>query len=443
MSIYLKHSLQHSLRCLVVPVLALSLCAPSLAQDEPDDTEDAPAPANTTAPATGAPPATGAAPVKPVIVESKISEGELRVDGVVKMIASANAFTIDVQSFTTSKGKTVELPEPKPKTITVEGTTSFSARGDAATKMAFSDVKLGMRLSIVGKDMGSGKALPAREIVLWIERNRDTKSLGTVRVEHEVGKLIDRGDEARQVRDLSNALRFYNRAIEQAVGTNDRSGQALALARAASIHSDMEQLDQALSLYNRSLALWRAVGNTSSEATALNNIAIIYGKQDQNDQAIEAFQRATVLLQNGGNKKAIVLTWTNLAGAYMQDEQFDKAQHALEQVLPMVRGGADKGAEANILSELAYVAARSGDTQQAEGYLKQVLPIVDAIGDKEMRARTLHNIALTYHSGEEMEKALDYYRQHLRPPLKKRRAAINATGAKGYCHHRNARTKRW
>jgi hypothetical protein len=227
MSIYLKRSRQHSLRYLFVPVLALSLCAPSLAQDESDDdADDAPAPAETGAPTgTSATPATSAAPAKPVIVEPKINEGELRVDGVVKMIASANAFTIDVQSFTTSKGKTVELMEPKPKTITTEGTTSFSARGDAATKMAFSDIKLGMRLSIVGKDMGSGKALPAREIVLWIERNRDTKSLGTVRVEHEVGKLIDRGDEARQVRDLSNALRFYNRAIEQAVGTNDRSGQ--------------------------------------------------------------------------------------------------------------------------------------------------------------------------------------------------------------------------
>jgi hypothetical protein len=52
------------------------------------------------------------------------------------------------------KGKTVELPEPKPKTITIAGTTNFYARGDAATKMAFSDIKLGMRVSIVGKDMG-------------------------------------------------------------------------------------------------------------------------------------------------------------------------------------------------------------------------------------------------------------------------------------------------
>ncbi|HEX8235035.1 MAG TPA: tetratricopeptide repeat protein [Abditibacteriaceae bacterium] len=415
MPIYLKRSLS----CLLVPVLALALSAPSSAQDASDD--EAPAPDETTAPtdasATGAAATsaavTSATPAKQAIVEPIIKEGELRVDGVVKMIASSNSFTIDVQSFTTSKGKTVELSEAKPKTITSEGTTSFYARGDAATKLAFSDIKLGMRLSIVGKDMGSGKALPAREITLWVERNRDSKSLGTVRVEHEVGKLIDRGDEARQVRDLNSALRFYNRAIEQAVGSGDRSGQALALGRAADIHGDMEQLDEALNLLNRSLSLWRALGNTQSEATALNNIAIIYGKQDQNEQAIESFERAVALLQNGGNKKAIVLTWSNLAGAYMQADQFDKARHALEQVLPMVRGGADKGAEAEILSELAYVAARSDDTQQAQNYLQQVVPMLDAIGDKEIRGRTLHNVALAYHSTGETEQALDYYKQTL------------------------------
>jgi tetratricopeptide (TPR) repeat protein len=177
--------------------------------------------------------------------------------------------------------------------------------------------------------MGSGKALPAREIMLWVERNRETKATGTVRVEQEVAKLIDRGDEARQVRDLSGALRYYNRAIDQAVGAGDRAGQALALGRAATIHSDMEQLDEALNLYNRSLPLWRAVGNAQSEATTLNNIAIIYGKQDQIDQSIDAFERATALLQTSTNKKAIVLTWSNLAGAYMQADQFDKAQRAL------------------------------------------------------------------------------------------------------------------
>lgn len=415
---------KHSMRFLCASLLAVSAIVPVCAQDEtpaPDINAPAATTPETNANETNATStkenAQGVKPEgeesKPKIIEPTINEGELRVDGTVNFIGGADSFKINVTSFTTSKGKTVELEAPKPKAITSDASTSFYARGENDKKLAFSDIKLGMRLSIVGKDLGSGKPMPAREIVLWIEQNREGKTLGTVRVEYEVGKLIDRGDEARQVRDLTNALRFFNRAVEQAVGMGDRSGQALALGRSAGIHADMGQYDQALSLYERSLPLWRSVGNSDSEATSLNNMGLVYRRKDDNEKAVEALERAVALLRNSRQKKAIVLTWGNLASAYIAAEKYEEALRTYEQLLPMVSTTAEKSEHVEALSEMAYVYGRLEQADKAQAYAAQAAQFIESVSDKPAKARALYTLGLVYHNTGMPEEGLKYYTQAL------------------------------
>jgi tetratricopeptide (TPR) repeat protein len=356
----------------------------------------------------GGPPAS-AAP----IVEPKVNEGELRMDGKVSMIVSNSSFRIDVMSFTTAAGKTVPLTEAKTKLITSDDKTTFYARGAADQKLAFSEVKLGTRVTIVGKDLGSGKALPAREVMLWVNREREGKTLGVVRVNAEVGKLIDRGDEAKQIRDYNSALRFYNRAVELAVGAGDRAGQGLAISRAGGIYADLEQYDQAITSYNRAIGLWRASGNSDSEATALNNLGLIYSRQDDNEKAIESLERAANLLQNSANRQAVVLTWNNLAGAYVEGKQYDKALGVYERLLPMVHGRADRGEEAEVLSDLAYLHSRARDAEKSQEYMKQATPLLDSIGEREIKARVTYTLGIAAHNNGATEEALAFYNQAL------------------------------
>jgi hypothetical protein len=71
-------------------------------------------------------------------------------------------FSIEASSFTTAKGKVIEFVTAKPKTITVAADSLIHERVNPASKQPFSEVKLGRRITIVGRDAGSGKPLAAR-----------------------------------------------------------------------------------------------------------------------------------------------------------------------------------------------------------------------------------------------------------------------------------------
>lgn len=353
------------------------------------------------------------APDAPRIIEPTVNAGEIRVDGKVTAIIGGALMTIDVVSFTTAAGKTVELSEAKPKSIQLRADTDYRERADATKKLAFEDLKLGRRISVIGKDQGSGKALPAREIVLWPERDANTKTLGVVRVNAETAKLMTRGQDALQARDAATALRFFQRAADAAQVQRDVTGQALSLDWAGSALSELEQPDEALKSYNSAIGFWHQAGDSVSEALSLNNIAMVYGRQKEGAKAVDALERATQLLANGGSKKQFVLTWSNLANAYMSVKEKEKAISALTQVLPLVRGQNDKSEEASTLGDLAYLYAATGQKEKAQTFLDQVAPLLDMVEEKGTLASTLDSLGLAYNYLDQTEKSLEFYRRAL------------------------------
>ncbi len=347
------------------------------------------------------------------IVEPKVEEGEIRMDGTVKAIMSGDRFSIEASSFTTAKGKVVEFVTAKQKTITVAGDSLIQERVNPANKQPFSEVKLGRRITIVGRDAGSGKPLAARLVVLWPEKSGDFKTLATVRIGPAAGRLIDQSDEAYRLRDLDTALRLAERAVSAAQQSGDRAGQALSLGRAARIHSDKEEPEKAMELHQQALGLWQALGNPINQAIAMSNIASVYGALGQGDKALETLQAAITLVQNSGNRKLIATIWGHLGSYYMSDKQYDKAMEAFEQVLPLVSGQTDKGEEADVTADMAYLMSVSDQEDKARSTVERAAAMLDSIGDKRYKAGVLTTIAGVYRNLKENAKALDYLRQSL------------------------------
>jgi tetratricopeptide (TPR) repeat protein len=342
------------------------------------------------------------------IVEPSPLAGELRVDGKVTMLNGKGSFNIEVQSFTTAQGKTVPLETPKPKTITTDASTRFYPRGDDKTKMSVTDVKLGTRVTVVGKDLGSGKELPAREIMLWIDLN-EGKSIGVVHISHSVGVLIDAGDAQRDARNYPEALRIYGRAQGTASGSGDRPGQALSLSRMAGIYSRNSEHDKAIEAYSRALGIWRSLNDADGQALTLNNLAMAYANNDQNDKAQESMESAVSLAQNSSDKKLRTLTWANLGGVYLSADKYELALSAFEKALPLVRGQADRSDEGRILSRLALSAARASQTEKANEYLEAGANATGAMLEKNERADALQVLGLAAADLDQRDKARDFF----------------------------------
>lgn len=113
---------------------------------------------------TGAPPRGSAQEA-----ELAVGEGDIRVDGEIESVnPRAGNLILRVRAFTLPDGRSSTLANPKPKLVNVSDQTSLHRRGDESAKLALGDLKPGWSAAAVGPDLGSGKALPARELAVSV-----------------------------------------------------------------------------------------------------------------------------------------------------------------------------------------------------------------------------------------------------------------------------------
>jgi len=91
---------------------------------------------------------------------------EIKLDGKVRSInIEQRSFILEANTFTLPSGRTGLITAPKPKTVKVRPQTIFRAEGSRT--FAFTNLKVGSLVSVVGADEGSGKDLSGRVIVVW------------------------------------------------------------------------------------------------------------------------------------------------------------------------------------------------------------------------------------------------------------------------------------
>jgi len=100
-----------------------------------------------------------------------IQAGEIQVEGRIHSVDTKHkTLVVDVASFTLPDGKTHELNPVKAKTITLSDGTVLHVRGaeqHVVTLTALKDLGDGVFAIAVGRDLGSGHALPARDVGVW------------------------------------------------------------------------------------------------------------------------------------------------------------------------------------------------------------------------------------------------------------------------------------
>jgi hypothetical protein len=100
--------------------------------------------------------------------EFGVKAGEIRLDGTVRSVdASANIVVMDATTYGLPNGKSTRLTAPKTKNVEIGTATRLHVRGDEKRAVSISSLLPGTFLIVIGKDAGSGKNLPAREIAVW------------------------------------------------------------------------------------------------------------------------------------------------------------------------------------------------------------------------------------------------------------------------------------
>lgn len=100
--------------------------------------------------------------------ELVLRTGEIRLDGKIRSIdLASNSFVLEASSFTLPNGKTAPLSPARPKTVVLGEGTILYERGDIKRHVAAAELKPGVFAIVIGRDLGTGKDLPTREIAVW------------------------------------------------------------------------------------------------------------------------------------------------------------------------------------------------------------------------------------------------------------------------------------
>lgn len=364
------------------------------------------APEDGSTPAGAANPGEGADPNEVVI-----RAGETRFDGKITGILSTTNFITTVFSSTDAKGQKTDIFSSPSKTVLLQDTTLLRSRGDAARKLNFSDLKIGLRVTFVGKDTGGN--IKAREIAVWEADNSTSESIGVVRVSMGVSLLLNQADQAYSAKAYEETIRILNRSLQAADGANDRPGRGLTLDRLASVYGDIDQAEKAFAAYEGALSIWRATGDSQNESTTLNNLGLLLAGTGQMEKAATTLERA-VQLARKGDPRGLALSLQNLAEAYSELEKNDLALEALIEALPVVRrlrkGPDDEGV---LLARIARLYGVVKKPEEAVNYAQQAAPLIEQMRDKSSQAAAIYYSGVAYLLAGRKPQALELYKRAL------------------------------
>ncbi|MBV9865665.1 MAG: hypothetical protein JO316_09965 [Abitibacteriaceae bacterium] len=98
-------------------------------------------------------------------------EGEIALEGKVHTVdVGQKTLVLNVTAFILPNGKTSQLPTAKAKSVVLDAKTVLYVRGDNKRLLSLADLNDAqddISALVIGKDLGSGKALPAREVAVW------------------------------------------------------------------------------------------------------------------------------------------------------------------------------------------------------------------------------------------------------------------------------------
>jgi hypothetical protein len=100
--------------------------------------------------------------------ELEMQAGEIRLDGTIRSVsAGGKLLVMDALSFSLPNGKGTRFTAPKTKNVEINAAAHLHVRGDEKRGVSLNEIKAGALVIVIGKDVGSGKNLPAREVVVW------------------------------------------------------------------------------------------------------------------------------------------------------------------------------------------------------------------------------------------------------------------------------------
>src|ERR1700752_4610824 len=277
-----------------------------------------------------------------------------------------------------------------------------------------------------------------------------SKTLLAVAGMGENGEIFSRVAETFYMQhDYTQALIYYQRALDLFTSQNSLAGIISALGGAGNCYFYQRNYDRALELYNRSLALeqklndqigiatrlqnighvHRARGDYASAlepyfkslsiaeqqqpakataATTLGSIGLVRAMQGDNAQAVDYFNRSLNAYQTGGDEIGMSRMLSYIGNARYTQGEYDLALEAYQKSLELHQKRSDHLNRAHVLLGIGSVYSAQQKYPLALQSFHDALALYTALARKADMADALSRLAFTYRKQGDNARALEF-----------------------------------
>lgn len=198
-------------------------------------------------------------------------------------------------------------------------------------------------------------------------------------LKNQAEQLFQRGLRQFNIRQYSEALKFWQQALDIYQTIGDHQGQSSVLGNIAIIYDIRGKYQQAIKLYKQVLAINQQIEDRAGEGKSLINLGITYNNLNKHHQAIIYLNQGLEILRQIGDRAGEGRSLINLGIAHKNLGQYQQAIELYEQGLAIIRETSDRTTELKILRNLANVYLSLGQKQKAVAIFEQQLAIVQSL----------------------------------------------------------------
>jgi tetratricopeptide (TPR) repeat protein len=209
-------------------------------------------------------------------------------------------------------------------------------------------------------------------------------------------------------RNYDRALELYGRSLALEQKLNDAIGIATRLQNIGHVHRARGDFASALEAYFKSLSVAEQQPGKATAATTLGSIGLIRAMQGNNAQAVDYFNQSLNAFQVSGDEVGMSRMLSYIGNARYAEGQYDLALEAYEKSLELHKRRGDQLNRANVLLGIGSVYTAQRKYPLALHSFNDALVFYTTLGRKADMADALSRLAFAYRKQEDYAKALEF-----------------------------------
>ncbi|MDH3323910.1 MAG: tetratricopeptide repeat protein, partial [Flavobacteriaceae bacterium] len=231
--------------------------------------------------------------------------------------------------------------------------------------------------------------------------------------EYVYSGLLQKGNALKAKGDLSEALRIYIEAVEQAIDEKSYENEGAAYITMADVYSDMGNHNNAAKYYKNAIDIIRKENDSILLATVLYNAGDEYLNLKKYDSAKIFFDESALIFRNINNERGTAYIKGNMGVIYAEQGNYLQAKENINEAIAILENEKDYPPISEFLITLTNIYADQNDLSTAFEYARRSLEIAQRYGLKKQISETNLKLSQLYEQDGNLPESFKYYKDYI------------------------------